>query len=154
MARDRPVWGFGSGSFAERFRARERVRTVRAAAVSHTTPLTVAAEQGVIGLVFYAALLWFALLVLFDGLRRAVRHATPSIPAVAGVAVAAGFCALVLHTLVYASFLEDPLTWALLGIACGLGPAWRSAPAPAAAEPAPGGQPGPAPVPRPAVGLG
>ena len=27
MARDRPVWGFGSGSFAERYRAREGVRS-------------------------------------------------------------------------------------------------------------------------------
>ena len=32
----------------------------------------------------------------------------------ATAAVAAAFCALVLHTLVYAAFLEDPLTWVLL----------------------------------------
>ncbi len=54
MARDRPVWGFGSGAFAERYRAREGVRSVRVAAVSHTIPLTVAAEQGLIGLIAYA----------------------------------------------------------------------------------------------------
>ena len=34
--------------------------------------------------------------------------------------MAAAFCALVLHTLVYAAFLEDPLTWALLAAAGGL----------------------------------
>jgi hypothetical protein len=35
-------------------------------------------------------------------------------------AIVAAFAALVLHTWSYASFLEDPLTWALLG----LGLAW------------------------------
>ncbi len=34
--------------------------------------------------------------------------------------LAAAFAALVFHTLAYAAFLEDPLTWALLGIALGL----------------------------------
>ena len=43
--------------------------------------------------------------------------------------------ALVLHTLVYAAYLEDPLSWALLAIAAGL----RAAPVDdeAAVEPAP-----------------
>jgi hypothetical protein len=36
------------------------------------------------------------------------------------MAVAAGFGALVLHTLLYADFLEDPVTWTLLGIGTGL----------------------------------
>ena len=35
----------------------------------------------------------------------------------AAAAVAAAFSALVLHTLVYAAFLEDPLSWALLALA-------------------------------------
>ena len=58
MARDRPLWGFGAGSFAERYRVREDVRSSQVAAISHTIPLTVAAEQGVIGLAAYLALMF------------------------------------------------------------------------------------------------
>ncbi len=110
MARDRPVLGFGSGSFAERFRAREGLLSPRSPAESHTIPVTVAAEQGIVGLLVYAGLLWATLsLVLRDVRRRAAR-----------AAVGAAFAAVVLHTLVYAAFLEDPLTWALLAAAIAL----------------------------------
>ena len=34
--------------------------------------------------------------------------------------VAASFCALLVHTFVYAAFLEDPLTWSLLAMAAAL----------------------------------
>jgi O-antigen ligase len=153
MARDRPVHGFGSGSFAERYRTRERPRSPNAAAISHTTPLTVAAEQGVIGLLAYAALLIAAFGVLFDGLARATRREEPGLAAVGGAAVAAAWCALLLHTFVYASFLEDPLAWVLLAVAAGLGPAWRAAaeePAPARTEQAAAAG-GRAPAPLPAT---
>ena len=36
------------------------------------------------------------------------------------IAIAACFAALVLHTWAYADFLEDPLTWTLLGIGVAL----------------------------------
>jgi O-antigen ligase len=117
MARDRPLWGFGSGAFAERYRAREGVTSERVAAVSHTIPLTVAAEQGVIGLLAYLALMAAALRLIFGGVRSRVRVPDPGIEAVAAAAVAAAFCALVLHTFVYAAFLEDPLSWTLLALA-------------------------------------
>jgi O-antigen ligase len=117
MARDRPLWGFGSGAFAERYRAREGVRSERVAAVSHTIPLTVAAEQGAIGLLAYLALMVAALRLVFAGVRARVRVPDPGIEAVAAAAVAAMFCALVLHTFVYAAFLEDPLSWTLLALA-------------------------------------
>jgi hypothetical protein len=39
---------------------------------------------------------------------------------VARCVVAAAFCALLLHTFIYAAFLEDPLTWTLLAIAAAL----------------------------------
>jgi hypothetical protein len=38
------------------------------------------------------------------------------------IALAACFAALVLHTFTYADFLEDPITWTLLGIGVGLLP--------------------------------
>jgi hypothetical protein len=48
----------------------------------------------------------------------------------ARAAVAAAFAALVVHTFFYAAFLEDPLTWTLLGV----GVALAAPPQPAAAE--------------------
>ena len=70
MARDRPVWGHGSGSFAAVYRERERIVSPVAAAESHTIPLTVAAEQGAIGLIAYLALAAAALRAVFTGIRR------------------------------------------------------------------------------------
>ena len=127
MVQDRPLFGFGSGSFAERYREREDVSNEQVAAASHTIPLTVAAEQGVIGLAAYLVLVATALAVLFGGLRRALAADPrwPGVAAVARAALAAAYCALILHTLVYAAFLEDPLAWALLAIACGLRPGAR-----------------------------
>ena len=58
--------------------------------------------------------------------------------------MAAAFAALVLHTLVYAAFLEDPLTWVLLALGAALRlaaerarPAAPAAGARAAPEPEP-----------------
>ena len=45
MFADRPVWGFGSGSFAATYRKRERVSSREAASASHNTALTVAAAR-------------------------------------------------------------------------------------------------------------
>ena len=129
MIGDRPVAGFGSGSFAERYRAREGVRSADAAAISHTTPLTITAEQGAIGLLAYLLLLGTALLTLFRGLLAAVREGATQDPPLARAIVAAAFCGLVVHTYAYASFLEDPLTWVLLGAGAALAPAAAAAPA-------------------------
>lgn len=109
MFLDRPLAGFGSGSFAEEFREREEVSSEEAASASHTIPITVAAEQGIVGLGAYLLVLWTAFGLVFQGpfgVRRAF--------------VAAAFAALVFHTLLYAAFLEDPITWTLLGAAIGL----------------------------------
>jgi O-antigen ligase len=102
---DAPVAGGGSGSFSADFRAAEDASNQQAVSASHTIPITVAAEQGVIGLVLYLGLLAAAFAVLLRGARSAPARA----------AIAAAFAALVLHTWVYAAFLEDPLAWALLG---------------------------------------
>jgi O-antigen ligase len=120
MFRDRPLGGFGSGSFADRYRARERVVSSRLSAESHTIPVTIAAEQGVIGLAAYGFLLWTALAVAFGGLRRTLRRRQAGVVLVARCVVAAAFVALLLHTFVYAAFLEDPLTWTLLAMAAAL----------------------------------
>jgi hypothetical protein len=117
---DRPVWGYGSGSFVKEYRARHR-RSSTTLAASHTIPITIAAEQGVIGELAYVAL------VLAAGI--ALLRCAGSDPIRAGVAAA--FLALVFHTWLYADFLEDPVSWALLGVGGALA---RAAPA---SEPAP-----------------
>lgn len=113
---ERPVAGWGSGSFAREYRAAENVSVAKAASASHTIPVTVAAEQGVIGLAAYLALLFFA----FSRCLRGVRSGRdPAIRA----GIAAAFTALVVHTLIYAAFLEDPITWVLLAAATAFGTA-------------------------------
>ena len=116
----RPLTGFGSGSFADRDRARERVVSSRLSAESHTIPVTIAAEQGAIGLAAYGFLLWTALAVAFGGLRRTLRRREAGVVLVGRCVVAAAFVALLLHTFVYAAFLEDPLSWTLLALAAAL----------------------------------
>ena len=106
----RPAQGFGSGSFAREFRHRHETSDQKAAAASHTIPLTVAAEQGVGGLVLY-------LLVLAAAFGRLLRGARAS-PARA--AIAAAFAGLIAHTFLYAAFLEDPLVWTLLAVGTAL----------------------------------
>jgi O-antigen ligase len=106
----RPIQGFGPGSFAQEYRSREHVTNDRATSASHTIPVTVAAEQGIVGLVLYVALLVAAFAVLFGGAGRSPPRIT----------LAACFAALVLHTFTYADFLEDPETWLLLGIGVAL----------------------------------
>jgi O-antigen ligase len=115
MFADRPLWGFGSGSFAERYREREHVGSPQAATASHTTPVTVAAEQGLPGVVVYLAVVALAFRLLFGGLGG-LRGRDPPRRLVSRAFVAAAFAALVTHTLLYAAFLEDPIAWTLMGV--------------------------------------
>ncbi|MGI8557152.1 MAG: O-antigen ligase family protein [Solirubrobacteraceae bacterium] len=108
---DKPWTGYGPGAFALEFRRHQHGSTETAASASHTIPITVAAEQGVFGLLLYLALLGFCFARLFGGVARGPP---------ARVAVAAAFAALVLHTMLYADFLEDPVTWALLAVGTAL----------------------------------
>ncbi|HWC28064.1 MAG TPA: O-antigen ligase family protein [Solirubrobacteraceae bacterium] len=106
LAGERPLRGWGSGSFKTEYREQRKASSQRASAASHTIPITVAAEQGVGGLIVYLALVAVAIGTLLRGARGSIVRA----------AVAAAFVALVVHTLLYAAFLEDPLTWALLAV--------------------------------------
>jgi O-antigen ligase len=112
-----PLQGHGSGSFEKAYKAHNAggAAVQNATSASHTTPITVAAEQGLIGLALYVALLVVAFMVLFSGAGRSPPR----------IALSACFAALVLHTWTYADFLEDPLTWTLLGIGVALALAAR-----------------------------
>jgi O-antigen ligase len=120
MFLDRPLLGYGSGSFAEQFRKREKTSDERAASASHTIPITVAAEQGIVGLASYLFVLLTAFALVWQGLGRLRGPEPPSTELIARGAIAAAFTGLVVHTMAYAAFLEDPLTWTLLGAAIGL----------------------------------
>jgi O-antigen ligase len=110
LAQDRPIWGWGSGSFGRAFYERiERARTT----VSHSEPITVAAEQGVIGFGVYLALLATAIATLFGaGVRSSMARSL----------VAALFVVMVIDSLGYTGFTTDPATWALLALGIALRP--------------------------------
>jgi O-antigen ligase len=109
---ERPLAGYGSGSFETEYKRHGHNTTAaNATSASHTIPVTVAAEQGIVGLALYAALLVAAFSTLFLGAGRSPPR----------IGIAACFAVLVLHTWVYADFLEDPMTWTLLGIGVAFG---------------------------------
>jgi O-antigen ligase len=138
----RPVYGYGSGSFPRAYREHVRTRQVPVS-ISHTEPVTIAAEQGIVGLAAYAALLAAALWTMGGGLLRlrpagpdavdggalrAKLSSTPPAPAppaggvAARAAVLAAFIALLVHTMAYAGFFEDPIAWVLLAAGVSLAP--------------------------------
>jgi O-antigen ligase len=116
LAADRPLDGWGSGAFPRTYRRREEASAQKATSASHTIPVTVAAEQGLPGLLVYLALLGVAGVTLLRGARESLPRAV----------IVAAFGALLVHTMLYASFLEDPLSWALLGVGAALAAVPRS----------------------------
>jgi hypothetical protein len=86
--------------------------------VSHTTPLTVAAELGLVGFALYVVLLLAAIRML-----ALLRETLPTL----ALALGAVLLALFTHSLAYSGFFEDPITWLTLGV----GAAYLAVPAPA-----------------------
>jgi O-Antigen ligase len=148
---EKPIQGYGSGSFQAAYRD-HRENKDAPVTVSHTEPVTVAAEQGLLGLLLYLVLIVVALGTLGRDLFRplpaggTVGGTSPEealatgrgggSPAVTGpagraarAAILAAFVALLVHTLAYAGFFEDPITWVLLAVGASLA-------APAVREPA------------------
>ena len=78
--------------------------------VSHATPVTVAAELGVIGLLAYAALLVSAAFLVESVRRRDMAL---------GLTLEATLIALFVHSLFYSGFFEDPITWFAYALAAG-----------------------------------
>lgn len=136
---DRPLWGYGSGSFSVAYQE-HRTGGNGQLSVSHTEPVTVAAEQGLVGIAAYLVLLGAAFVTLTRGMRGLMpglrgppfSHEQPAALGAARAAVFACFVGLVAHTMAYAGFLEDPLTWVLLAVGGSLaaapGPATSPAP--------------------------
>jgi O-antigen ligase len=137
---ERPLQGYGSGSFQVAY-AEHRTKRHAPVTVSHTEPVTVAAEQGAIGLIAYIALIVVASWTMLSGLRAppvgGIRWETENGAAappaglppddrprrperIARIAVLATFVALLVHTMAYAGFFEDPITWVLLALGASL----------------------------------
>ena len=83
-----------------------------APSVARIEPVAVAAEQGLLGLALYVALLAAGLAVLLRGARGDRVRA----------GLAAAFVVVVVHAWGAGAFLEDPLPWALLGAGVALAP--------------------------------
>jgi O-Antigen ligase len=105
---DNPAVGVGIGAQAHASTQLEEARRRESRNVSHTTPLTVAAELGVLGLVAYAALLAGSAWGAFLAMRRE--------PAL-GLSLLGAFTLLVIHSLAYSGFFEDPFVWLVVGLA-------------------------------------
>jgi hypothetical protein len=106
--RDHPVEGVGLGSQPVASQARSEQGGSPTRFVSHTTPLTVAAELGVIGLGAYLALLLGAAVLI-----ERVRRLSPEL----GLGLGAVLLALFVHSLAYSGFFEDPVTWLTIAVA-------------------------------------
>jgi putative inorganic carbon (HCO3(-)) transporter len=107
IAKAHPAIGVGLGGFEHAYSKRTH-RTARKSA-SHNTPVTVAAEEGAVGLLIY---FWLVGSLLIAAYRR-INH-----PVYGRVALAAGLAlvAIFVHSLAYNDFFEDPTTWGLFGL--------------------------------------
>jgi putative inorganic carbon (HCO3(-)) transporter len=129
----------GVGINAEERATRELIAAEpgRLRKVSHTAPLTVAAELGAIGLAAYLAFLTGAAFTFLGALRR---------NRTLGTALTAVFLAVFVHALFYSGFFEDPLVWLSLAVAGSLyvAPRAAEASAPVVGMTAPAVDPAPA----------
>jgi O-antigen ligase len=125
---ERPLWGYGSGSFQTAYRDHLETDKKAPVTISHTEPVTVGAEQGLIGLIAYVALVVVALWTMGAGLWARGPERAPPVTFIARAAVLAAFVTLLVHTMAYAGFFQDPITWVLMAIGASLAAARTGAP--------------------------
>jgi O-antigen ligase len=116
--RNHPLAGVGVGGQPQASREEAARRLAASRNRSHTTPLTVAAELGVLGILAYLAFL--------AGAARALWAVAARDRALA-FGLAAAFLTLLIHSLFYAGFFEDPITWGTLAVAAAALVAYRPA---------------------------
>ena len=110
IALDHPLGGVGIGGFKRAYANRVGfVGKEPKRSVSHTTPVTVLAELGLLGLVLFGWLLIAALAATLRGLGRGFTSRF-------SLAVGLGLVAIAVHSFFYGAFFEDPVMWALLGL--------------------------------------
>ena len=110
ISRAHPFVGVGVGGFSHEYQRRRGITGKDPKRVaSHTLPVTVAAELGVVGLGLLGWLLATAFLATLRGLGRGFTSRV-------SLAIGVVLVAIAVHSLFYAAFFEDPMTWALLGL--------------------------------------
>jgi O-antigen ligase len=111
IAQAHPVAGVGVGGFKRAYADRVHRFKSKApkTAASHNTPVTVAAETGLVGLALFIALVGALLVQAF---RRSDRSSAGVVSLAAGLVLAA----ILSHSLFYNDFFEDPTTWILFGL--------------------------------------
>jgi hypothetical protein len=107
-----PLAGVGIGGQPQASKEEAKTQLSAKRDRSHTTPLTVAAELGIVGFLVYAALLAATTRLLYLVTRR---------DRALGLGAGAVFLALFVHSLFYAGFFEDPIVWGVVAVA-----AWAS----------------------------
>jgi putative inorganic carbon (HCO3(-)) transporter len=110
VAVQHPVLGVGIGGFRRAYAdvAHLRGREPKAAA-SHTTPVTVAAETGLPGLLLF---LWIVVAVL----RAVFARLGDGFDGAARLAFGLALVAILVHCLFYNALFEDPTFWGLLAL--------------------------------------
>jgi O-antigen ligase len=107
---DEPLVGVGVGGFRRTYADRLGLKGDRPkAAASHTTPVTVATETGLPGLVLFA---WVVVAATLAALRGLGRGFTSRVSFAVGLTLVA----IVVHSLAYNAMFEDPMTWAAFGL--------------------------------------
>jgi putative inorganic carbon (hco3(-)) transporter len=110
VAVQHPVLGVGVGGFRRAYADLTNLRGKEPkAAASHTTPITVAAETGLPGLVLFLVLVGSALVL---GFRRLGAGLDGNARLAFGLALAA----ILVHCLFYNALFEDPTFWGLLAL--------------------------------------
>jgi O-antigen ligase len=111
LAVNHPVVGVGVGGFKRSYAELTHLKGREPkAAASHNTPVTVAAETGIPGLLLFGWLLGAGLLLAF---RRFARD----LPGLTALTCGLVFASIAVHSLFYNAFFEDPTIWAALGLA-------------------------------------
>jgi len=111
IAEHHPLAGVGVGGFKRAYADLTHLKGREPkAAASHDTPVTVAAETGLPGLLLFGWLLAAGLLLAF---RRFARD----LPGLAALTFGIVIASIAVHSLFYNAFFEDPTVWAALGLA-------------------------------------
>jgi putative inorganic carbon (HCO3(-)) transporter len=111
IAAHHPVQGVGIGGFKKAYAAKTGLKGKEPkAAASHDTPVTVAAETGIVGAALFAWLLIAAFLLAFRGF-------TASFAGYVSLILGVVLAAIAVHSLFYNAFFEDPMAWAVFGLA-------------------------------------
>jgi O-antigen ligase len=114
MFEHRPVAGIGLGGFPLAYaHYRTTTRAVLSLRDSHTTVVTVAAEQGLLGLAAFAALL----VTFFATTLRKRRFGADRRLYLWQAALVACVLAIFVHSLSYNAFFEDPYMWVFMALA-------------------------------------